>query len=204
MKTKFLLSLFTSFISLTAFCTTWTVTNAGNTFTPIAITINLGDSVNFSISQSHNAREVSQSTWDNNGTAALSGGFQTNFGGGLVLPSKLTVGTHYYVCSNHASMGMKGTIIVQNSSSIAETQMRPLLMVYPNPSNGQFSLELADLPVDNQTQVEIFDLRGEVIYQSAISSLNSSIELNKPSTGWYYLRFSSEKAVITKKLRIEW
>ena len=106
-------------ISLTGFCTTWTINNSANTFTPSTITINVGDSVKFVTTSSHDAREVSQITWNANGNTALSAGFQTAFGGGVVLPSQLGVGTHYYVCTPHASLGMKGTIIVQNCNSPA-------------------------------------------------------------------------------------
>ncbi len=120
MKTKIILSLFLIFVSFSGFCTVWTVNNSGTTYTPATITINLGDTVNFSIDGSHNALEVSQSTWNANGNTALSGGFQTSYGGGIVLPAQLSVGTHYYVCVPHASMGMKGTIIVQNCSVPAQ------------------------------------------------------------------------------------
>lgn len=51
-------------------------------------------------------------TWSVNGNTPLSGGFTRPFGGGLLTPSTgLTVGTHYYVCSPHASSGMKGIIV---------------------------------------------------------------------------------------------
>ncbi|MBK7966307.1 MAG: hypothetical protein IPK10_14175 [Bacteroidetes bacterium] len=73
----------------------------------------MGDTVTFSINGSHDAREVSQTTWNANSSAALLGGFQVPFGGGTLFPAQLGVGTHYYVCTNHISMGMKGTIIVQ-------------------------------------------------------------------------------------------
>jgi plastocyanin len=114
MKNKILLSLLLLSISLTGFCTVWTVNNSGNTFTPATITINFGDTVNFVIAVSHDAREVSQTTWNASGNTALAGGFQTPFGGGMVLPAQLGVGTHYYVCTPHASLGMKAIIIVQS------------------------------------------------------------------------------------------
>lgn len=110
-KITFLLLLL--FTSLAGFSTIWTITNSGNSFTPASITINLGDSVNFVLGTSHNASEVSQTTWNANGNIPLSGGFETAFGGGIVLPAQLGVGTHYYVCTPHASVGMKGVIIVQ-------------------------------------------------------------------------------------------
>ncbi|MDX1907903.1 MAG: plastocyanin/azurin family copper-binding protein, partial [Bacteroidia bacterium] len=114
-----LLTLLLISTSLTGFCTVWTINDSGLTFTPATITINLGDTVNFVLSATHNAREVSQATWNANGTTALAGGFQAPFGGGTILPAQLGVGTHYYVCTPHASFGMKGTIIVQSCATPA-------------------------------------------------------------------------------------
>ena len=117
MKNKILLTLLLIKLTLTGFSTVWPVSNMGNTFSSATITINFGDTVNFLISGSHDAREVSLMTWNANGNTALFGGFQTNFGGGMVYPNQLGIGSHYYVCTPHASMGMKGIIIVQNCSA---------------------------------------------------------------------------------------
>lgn len=111
---KIILYLFVWFFSFKLTATTWTVTNSGNSFSPVTLTINVGDAVNFDISNAHNAVEISQATWNANGTTRLAGGFQTPFGGGLVQASSLGLGTHYYICDPHASSGMKGRIIVQS------------------------------------------------------------------------------------------
>ncbi|MBD3638709.1 MAG: T9SS type A sorting domain-containing protein [Crocinitomicaceae bacterium] len=106
--------LFTAIIALPTLglSTVWTVVNSGTTFSPDAITITEGDSVQFNITASHNVVEVSQTTYNANGNTPLAGGFQLPFGGGLLLPADLPVGTHYYVCSPHAGFGMKGIITV--------------------------------------------------------------------------------------------
>lgn len=113
MKSKILLTLILLSLSLTGFSTVWTVTNSGNTFSPANTTVTVGDTVNFTIATMHDVIEVTQATWNANGNTPLSGGFQTPFGGGMVYSATLTVGTHYFVCSPHAYLGMKGTIIVQ-------------------------------------------------------------------------------------------
>ncbi len=107
------LSLF--FVSLFLFpsplpATKHTVTFSGLTFSPATITITEGDTVVFTLSGIHNALEISQATWDANGTTPLSGGFSVPFGGGEAVPSG--TGTHYYICENHALSSMKGRIIV--------------------------------------------------------------------------------------------
>src|SRR5688572_6719117 len=102
-----------AFISVLIFnskATTFTITNSGNSYAPASLTIALGDTVRFVLSSNHDAREVSATTWNSNGTTSLTGGFQTAYGGGTVFPSFLGLGTHYYVCTPHAYLGMKGTI----------------------------------------------------------------------------------------------
>lgn len=97
-----------------ASATTHTITNSGLSFTPSTLTINVGDTVTWNIGGSHNVVEVSQSTWNSNGNTPLTGGFSTPFGGGTVVFT--STGTHYYVCSPHASSGMKGTITVEQKT----------------------------------------------------------------------------------------
>lgn len=101
------------------YATIWIINNSGANFVPAAITINLGDTVNFVITNAHDAAEVSQATWNANGNTLLPGGFKTPFGGGMVLPAQLGTGVHYYVCEPHAANGMKGTITVQNCTTPA-------------------------------------------------------------------------------------
>src|SRR5436190_1268984 len=100
--------------SFSGFCVTWTIsaTGAQMTFNPATLTVGTGDSINFSLASVHNAVEVSQATWNANGTTALPGGFSVPFGGGMARPPQLSAGIHYYVCQAHASSGMKGTITV--------------------------------------------------------------------------------------------
>ena len=118
MKKKLLLFLLPLF-GTTGFCKTLNISNTGNIFNPATITINLGDSVNFTLGSIYNAVEVSEATWGANETAQLTE-FCTPLGGGLILPAQLTVGTHYYVCTDYAFLGMKGIIIVKDPSVIKE------------------------------------------------------------------------------------
>ena len=88
---------------------TATVVDTGFSFSPATATITAGDTVKFMLSGSHDAVEVSKSTWDANG-ATSNGGFTVPFGGGSVTFNQ--PGTYYYVCIAHVALGMKGTIIV--------------------------------------------------------------------------------------------
>jgi plastocyanin len=204
MKKKILASILLLSSSLIGFCTTWTISNSGFSFTPATITINLGDSVNFGITASHDAREVSMATWNVNGSSALPGGFQTPFGGGLVLPAQLGLGTHYYVCTPHASSGMKAKIIVQNSTTgIAENQSQTNLTVYPNPSNGKFQFALEGSQVLKNCKMEIYNVQGVRICHSLIMNTKTDIDLSNQPNGIYFVKFFNGQTILTKKIVIE-
>lgn len=88
------------------------VTTSGLTFTPNEVTINVGDSVRFSVPSSHNVVQVSPALWDANKNEPETNGFSVDFGETKeVLFS--TAGTYYYVCQPHAAVGMKGKIVVK-------------------------------------------------------------------------------------------
>ena len=137
MKTKNLLTVLFFLATMTGYSKVWHIVNVGATFSPANITIALGDSVNFDISSPHDGTEVSLATWNANASTPLSGGFKTPVGGGMVLPAQLAIGTHHFVCTPHASMGMKGTIVVQNNATgIKDIETQNAISVFPNPSKG--------------------------------------------------------------------
>ncbi len=97
------------------FATTDTIQTAGFAFSPAVDTVTTADTINFILGSTiHNAVEVAQSTWNADGITPLAGGFSVPFGGGKV--ANLPLGTHYYVCQNHASLGMKGILVVVSAA----------------------------------------------------------------------------------------
>ncbi len=135
--------LFSLFLTTAASSATFTIVDSGLSFSPTPLTINVGDTVNFSLATMHNAIEVSQTTWNNNGNTS-NGGFSLPFGGGQVIFT--VAGTYYYVCAPHASSGMKGMINVVLTSvstgSIAPTTYcRGGSISIPFTATGAFSAQ---------------------------------------------------------------
>lgn len=68
--------------------------------------------ITFVVTSNHHPREVSEATWNANGTTS-NGGF--DFLAGTHTLTLTIPGTYYYVCVPHvASFGMKGRIIVEH------------------------------------------------------------------------------------------
>jgi len=160
MKKTILTLLLISF-SLNGFSKTWTVISSGMSFSPATITINHGDDVIFDLDASHNAVEVSQTVWNANATAS-NNGFSIPFGGGTATPDELTVGTHYYVCTPHASFGMKGKIIVSAATGLDETLNENAVSVYPNPIVDQLTVRL-NMSETTPFEVKLYDIQGKLV-----------------------------------------
>jgi len=174
-----------------AFSTTYTITNSGLTFSPATITINLGDDVNFSLESIHNAVEVSLDTWNANGNTPLTGGFQTPFGGGSVPASKLGAGTHYYVCSPHASMGMKGKIIVENATGIEENKQLPDYVVYPVPAVNYLTIRTNINLIGNRFYIT--NLTGKLVSTGILNGTTTPVDISQFVPGVYMVQIAGQK-----------
>jgi plastocyanin len=186
MKTKFLLLLLLLVVVVPAFSITWQVTNSGFSFTPATVTIHLGDNVNFTLDANHNAVEVSSATWNANG-AASNGGFNVDFGGGLVAASLLTVGTHYYVCQPHASSGMKAKIVVLATTAVAETQMPLDITLAPNPASSFIRITANENNLIG-SHYALFDRLGRQMLMGKLTDKVTSVPVYQLASGLYFMQ----------------
>lgn len=199
---KLVLALSLTFaLSYTSFATVHVVADLGFTFTPDSITIMLGDTVDFQINQSHDAVEVSQSTWNANGTTPLQGGFNVPFGGGQAIIT--TPGVHYYVCVPHVVGGMKGRIFVVDPLNI-EGNNNPLsFKMFPNPTQEFVWIE-GNVVAGEGLSYSITDLKGSVLrtgsYVQQSGQASFMIPVYDLPSGTYFIRMRSGTLVTEKKL----
>jgi len=201
---RILLSILLVSSGMTAFCTTHIVTTPGFEFAPANITILFGDSVRFNIGGIHKVEEVSEATWNANNNTPLPG-YNTPFGGGLILPAQLTPGTHWYVCVPHASSGMKGMIIVENVLSSSNQPTASAFNLFPNPSNGIFQLEMEKAADASDFQMDVINSEGRKVY--AVRNLEqkslNEIDLTAFGKGIYFVRVYDGTGIYTRKLLIQ-
>jgi plastocyanin len=195
MKKTLLSFLLFSFIQVTGFSTVHKIQNVGTSFSPETITITAGDTVEFDIETSHNAVEVSKSTWDANGSTALSGGFSVAKGGGSVLPAKLAEGTHYYVCQPHASMGMKGTIIVKGANSIAENAAAHPITLFPSPATDLITIKGSNT---SHSAYSIISIDGKEVLSGKLNASQTVISIQGLAPGvYFFMAEGTEKKAFT-------
>lgn len=86
-------------------------------------------------------------------------------------------------------------------STVSDIILNSGFVVYPNPSNGVFT-------IDNQNNetydVIVTDIVGKVVYNSVITNLtNKSIDLTKVEAGVYSIEFKNEDNSFAQKIIIE-
>ena len=199
--------LFFFFLSLyfTGNSTTWTITNSGFSFSPATLVIQQGDTVVFDLDNVHNSVGVSQQTWMANGNTPLSGGWVTGFGGGTVLPAMLEEGMHWYVCQPHAGDGMKGTIMVQGTTSVGPEPTANVMSLYPNPTSGSVQLTIDGAQINQDYNLEVYNMQGRRVYATLRSAQPEieEIDLSSLSEGVYFVKVFDGTAVYSRKLLIQ-
>ncbi|MCX6173705.1 MAG: T9SS type A sorting domain-containing protein [Ignavibacteriales bacterium] len=208
MKKTFIVLLITLTATSISFSKTYIINNSGTSFSPGSITINVGDTVKFVLESIHNAREVSQATWNANGTTS-NGGFDLPNGGGIVVLNQ--VGIHYYVCVPHASFGMKGTITVNNATDVKTiSEIIPnnfiLNQNYPNPFNPSTSITYS-LPNTGYITLEVFNMIGQRV-ATLIDGIENAgshqiqFNANKIASGIYFYRIQFNSLTLTKRMML--
>ncbi len=202
---KINLLLISILLSINVIATNYTIINSGVTFSPAAIDINLGDTVEFSIASIHNVIEVSQPTWESNGNTPLMGGFTLPYGGGELIIA--TAGIHYYVCGPHASMGMKGIINVMDNIGISKIKANNNfdIRLFPVPLNNFLNVVFT-LPENIPDKIQLVDITGRIVYSEdyhSIAGENSiSINFSALKPGYYnFVFFLGNESYVEKIIK---
>lgn len=107
-------------------------------------------------------------------------------------PSGLLIGSHLITytytdgvtgCENQATMYM----VIDGCLSIEETTLEGVL-IYPNPNQGEFTVE--GLQVGSEMQ--IVDENGRLVYSSSVNNETVDVKLKNVSNGKYFLKTTKE------------
>ena len=187
--------------------TSYTVSISGFAYSPSTLTVTVGDVVTISASGTHPLAEVSQTTWNANGTATLSTGFGTKTSSyTFTITSASDI---YYVCTNHVTMGMKGMITVSSVGVKEQANQISGISVFPNPAKNQFSVKFNSSENGNVI-VKLYSICGQEIESLTVNkeffvgttTLNFDLQNHIPA-GVYFVQLNYNSKKITKKLIIE-
>ncbi len=74
----------------------------------------------------------------------------------------------------------------------------PAISIFPNPSNGIFTVDMAENA--GYQSLEVINASGQIIINQRITSFNTLIDLSGQPTGIYYLRAFNEETATIKKI----
>lgn len=160
-------------------------------FIPALLTIEAGDCIALTLVADHTATEVSQETWEA-GSNVPNGGF--NYGPGTPNPGLFhefcleEPGTYYYVCIPHASMGMKGRIVVTGNVGLPERTTDDAQYVVPNPASERISLTLRNGTED----ARIMDALGRTVKHIHAWD-GEALDIRDLNEGRYVLHIGTER-----------
>lgn len=197
-----------SILAISMKATSYTVTISGFAYSPATLNVLVGDVVTISASGSHPLAEVSQTTWNANGTSTLSTGFGTKTS---AYTFTITAATNiYYVCTNHvASMQMKGQIVVSPVGIKEQNESIGSISLFPNPAKDQFSVKFNSTDNGNVT-AKIYSICGQEIeslvvnkeFNAGVTTLNFDLQ-NRIPAGVYFVQLNYNSKKITRKLIID-
>ena len=95
-------------------------------------------------------------------------------------------------------------LIDLNTVGVEEYGLNANVQVYPNPSNGQFTLNVSDVELGNYN-LSITDMLGKVVYREILTVSGSvtqsyNLELN---CGFYFVNITNGDYTTTKKIAIK-
>jgi hypothetical protein len=78
------------------------------------------------------------------------------------------------------------------------------ITIYPNPSNGVFEINTANLDNGNYN-IKVHNIVGETVYSGSFTTINNNmqLDLSKLNKGIYFLNLSNSKTEITKRIIIK-
>jgi hypothetical protein len=119
-------------------------------------------------------------------------------------PTTSGVGTHSVMYSYTDSSGCSGAdstnVIVVTCSSINTIKENVAFNVYPNPNNGEFTLDLGKNT--EEAVVEIYNAVGSLVYSEQVNQSKVNINLTNVAKGVYFIKIQSQKGQAVKGIVI--
>jgi hypothetical protein len=114
---------------------------------------------------------------------------------GMFNSGLLTFGTNtiYKGCGDDVFLAKLGT----TTTAIGEYTGENDFLVYPNPSNGIFSIS----PGFENAEVEIYSAMGEMVYSSM--DIHRSIDISTMAKGIYFVKINAEEKVYSRRVVVE-
>ncbi len=109
---------------------------------------------------------------------------------------------------NNYEVGVYSNTVILKPSIVLgqdETDRRAAISLFPNPSNGSFTVEFKAIQAQ-KANLTVVDLTGKIILTKSLSDLNNgsqqNIQLGRVASGMYIVQVQTEKGVYQQKIMI--
>jgi len=121
---------------------------------------------------------------------------------------KVPAGTYFVIISTWAPPQTVDYLLNmswESGSAVDNADLMNSMNVYPNPSNGKFTVSISNAEATDMT-LELVNISGQVVYRNEVKaafSYNEDIDASTFAKGVYYLKVSSEKGVKVEKVVVQ-
>jgi len=121
---------------------------------------------------------------------------------------RIAAGEYYVIISTWAppqTVDFLLNMSFEETSGIEENGLASSLSVYPNPTNGKFTVSIANAEATDMT-VELVNISGQVVYRNevkAVYSYNEDIDASDFAKGVYYLKVNNGEEVQVEKIVVQ-
>ncbi|MEI6122045.1 MAG: T9SS type A sorting domain-containing protein [Bacteroidota bacterium] len=131
--------------------------------------------------------------------------YRTNNGGNNWIQSATGVQTLNAMCFIDSlpgyTVGTNGTILkYTHATGIDEnTTAESEVTIYPNPAKDKITVTITQENQQNQSQIAIYTLQGQLILQTALTNATNEIDISNLSLGVYFLKVVNDNNASVKK-----
>jgi hypothetical protein len=116
---------------------------------------------------------------------------------------------HYFIkasaTDNLGATTVSSEIEFEVASNIKYDPKSEFIKLYPNPSNGHFSIEFVNPDMNDKSEILITDLSGKQVYTSPILKEEKikKVDIENSGSGMYVMMVKASEILITKKIIIK-
>lgn len=143
----------------------------------------------------------------NSATLDAGAGFTSYLWSTLETTQTISVGNGTYTVETEDANGCKATSapVTLNGIGLNENNSDVLVTLFPNPSNGIFTLKIDNLLSDNM-RIDFMDINGRVIsnmiIKEASQNFMQNFDLSNVADGTYFLKITTDHGSVTERIVI--
>ena len=89
------------------------------------------------------------------------------------------------------------------NSELIHSKRNSSVNIYPNPNNGEFTLEINGSRTSQNARIKIFNINGKFILENSNLRTKNLIKLENPKSGIYFVKTIIDSGISTKKIVVQ-